>query len=148
MAIAVIDTNVILDWFVFRDPTCAALAEAIESGQLRWMASRWMRGELEHVVGRGLGGRWPVDWPTLAARWDRWVVEAPQPDAMPHANRLRCTDPLDQPFIDLAVTVGARWLVSRDRAVLKLARRAHPLGLHILSPSAWPGLAAQSPTAA
>jgi predicted nucleic acid-binding protein len=37
---------------------------------------------------------------------------------------LRCKDPDDQVFIDLAVHVGARWLFSKDAALLKLARRA------------------------
>ena len=58
VSIAILDTNIVLDWFVFRDPACAPLAAAIESGGLRWLASRWMRDEFEHVVGRGLGGRW------------------------------------------------------------------------------------------
>ncbi|MBX3622048.1 MAG: PIN domain-containing protein [Rhizobacter sp.] len=52
------------------------------------------------------------------------------------AIRLRCTDPDDQKFIDLAVA-NARWLVSRDRAVLKLARRAALFGLQVVSPDRW-----------
>ena len=137
MPIAILDTNVVLDWFVFREPGCAPLAAAIEEGRLRWLASRWMRGELEHVVGRGLGERWLVDWPELADRWDRWAVDTPQPEAMAAATRLHCSDPLDQPFIDLALSVGARWLVSRDRALLKLARRASSRGLAVLTPEGW-----------
>ena len=54
------------------------------------------------------------------------------------ATRLRCTDADDQKFIDLALGYGARWLLSRDRAVLKLARRAQPLGLAVMTPDAWP----------
>jgi hypothetical protein len=59
----------------------------------------------------------------------------PPPDA---TGRLRCTDPDDQKFIDAAVAWGARWLVSRDRAVLKLRRRAAEAhGLLIVPPRAW-----------
>ena len=136
VSIAILDTNIVLDWFVFRDPACAPLAAAIESGGLRWLASRWMRDEFEHVVGRGLGGRWLTDWQQLAPRWDRWAEEASPPQVAP-ATRLHCSDPQDQPFIDLALAEGADWLVSRDRALLKLARRAATRGLRVVPPAAW-----------
>jgi predicted nucleic acid-binding protein len=135
--IAVLDTNIVLDWFVFRDPACAPLAAAIESGRLRWLASRWMRDEFEHVIGRGLGGRCLPERAELAALWDRWAVEARQPEAVAPATRLHCSDPQDQPFIDLALAAGADWLVSRDRALLKLARRAAARGLRVVPPAAW-----------
>ena len=61
------------------------------------------------------------------------------------ALRMRCTDPDDQTFIDLALSRGAQWLLSRDRAVLKLAKRARVLGLHILTPAAWAAQAGDSP---
>jgi predicted nucleic acid-binding protein len=50
---------------------------------------------------------------------------------------LRCTDADDQKFIDLACAAPARWLVSRDRAVLKLRRRAATDGLVIVTPDGW-----------
>lgn len=50
----------------------------------------------------------------------------------------RCADPDDQKFLRLAHASGARWLLSRDKAVLALARRAERAGLfRILPPSAW-----------
>ncbi len=49
---------------------------------------------------------------------------------------MRCRDPDDQPFIDLAVQHGAQ-LISRDLAVLKLARRARTRGAEILTPQQW-----------
>jgi predicted nucleic acid-binding protein len=54
---------------------------------------------------------------------------------------LRCTDPSDQKFVDLALSVSGTWLFSRDRAVLKLARRAAPLGCRIVEPGRWAGQA-------
>jgi hypothetical protein len=41
-------------------------------------------------------------------------------------------------FIDLALQLGGA-LLSRDRAVLKLARRARALGLTIATPEVWTG---------
>ena len=68
--------------------------------------------------------------------WDTWasmcpVVDEPSPAAM------RCTDPDDQKFIDLALRSGASALLTRDRAVLKLARRARGHGLRIETAIAW-----------
>jgi predicted nucleic acid-binding protein len=56
---------------------------------------------------------------------------------VPRCLALRCTDPDDQMFVDLAHAAGARWLVSRDRAVLRLARRAAAFGIAITAPEGW-----------
>ena len=135
--IVVLDTNVVLDWLVFRDPGCAALGAALAARSMQWCASAAMREELAHVLGRGVAQAWQPD---LAALWSQWLrdcVELPAPGPWPPATRLRCTDADDQMFIDFAVAHGARWLLSHDRAVLKLARRARPLGLSILTPAQW-----------
>jgi len=58
-------------------------------------------------------------------------------DVAPVCERLRCSDSDDQKFIDLAVASGAAWLISRDRAVLRLARRASAFGLAIVTPERW-----------
>jgi predicted nucleic acid-binding protein len=50
---------------------------------------------------------------------------------------LRCSDPDDQVFIDLAAEAGARWLLTHDRALLRLARRARALGVQIAQPQSW-----------
>jgi predicted nucleic acid-binding protein len=50
---------------------------------------------------------------------------------------LHCRDPDDQMFLDLALAAGARWLVSRDRALLHLRRRAQSHGLAIVTPEQW-----------
>jgi predicted nucleic acid-binding protein len=49
----------------------------------------------------------------------------------------RCRDADDQKFLDLAFALGARWLFSRDRALLELAKSASTLGLEILTPAMW-----------
>jgi predicted nucleic acid-binding protein len=134
----ILDTNVVLDALLFRNPECAPLVDAITQGRVRWLATAWMREELAYVVARGLGSRWPVDWAQVAPHWDRWASMTEAPATPVLAGRLQCSDPDDQAFIDLAVTQGCRWLVSRDRAVLKLRRRAQALtGLRIVPPREW-----------
>lgn len=135
--IAVLDTNVVLDWLLFDNPQCAPLRQALTSETLRWVATTEMRDELEHVLARGRLDRWRPDLPLLVSQWEKFCVEVPVPPLQSHAARLRCTDADDQKFLDLALACGAQWLLSRDRAVLKLARRAQVRGLTIQTPGAW-----------
>jgi uncharacterized protein len=133
----VLDTNVVLDWLVFRHAACTRLAEHFEAGRLRWIVSANLRGELEHVLGRGVAQSYSPDSALIWSTWDRLARAVDPIEPLGSATRIRCTDPDDQKFIDLALGHGARWLLSRDRAVLKLARRTRPLGLEILTPEAW-----------
>lgn len=136
-SIIVLDTNVVLDWLVFRNPECAALAAAIDVGDVRWVATGAMRDELTHVLARGHLDAWKPDLASVWAHWERHCAERPTPSPSGPSGRLRCSDPDDQKFIDLAVACGARWLLSRDRAVVKLARRLREHGVDTLPPDRW-----------
>ena len=46
----VIDTNIALDLLVFEDPAWAPLAAVLAAGELRWVATEPMRGELARVL--------------------------------------------------------------------------------------------------
>jgi hypothetical protein len=83
----------VLDWLYFRDPGCAALAEAVTSGRVRWIASAAMHDEIEHVLAQGrLGSRWPDGAASVREGWRRWALMI---DAIPPVALLglRCTDP-------------------------------------------------------
>jgi len=131
----VLDTNVVFDWLVFRNPGCTLLAAAIEGGRLQWIATQAMQDELAHVLSRGVASAYSPDVPLINATWRRLarMVDPPLPTLVP---RLRCTDPDDQKFIELALH-GARWLITRDRAVLKLGKRAAALGVTFTTPERW-----------
>ena len=131
----VLDTQVVLDWLAFGDAGCAALAANLERGVLRWIATRPMLAELDHVLARGVAAAWRPDHAAIARAFERHgtLVEAPAAVALP----LRCNDPDDQMFIDLAVARGAPWLVTRDRALLALRRRAAARGVGVLRPADW-----------
>lgn len=130
----VVDTQVVMDWLVFNDPRVQPLAAALASGGLRWLVAPAMRNEIRHVLGRGVAARYAPDLALIDAQFDAHAhaVEAAEPSP-----RLVCRDPDDQKFIDLALARGARWLVSRDKALLSLAKRAKPRGLVILKPEQW-----------
>jgi predicted nucleic acid-binding protein len=131
--LAVLDTQVVLDWLVFRDATTLTLGRAIESGSLRWLASQPMRAEIEHVLDRGVGASRRPDRAAIRDACDRLAL----PADVAATSALRCTDPDDQMFIDLALAVGARWLFTRDKALLRIAARALARGVCILRPTDW-----------
>lgn len=130
----VIDTQVVMDWLVFRDPRVQALTRTLTSGALRWLVEPAMRDEIRHVLGRGVVARYSPDLAFIEAQFDAHssavAAAAPSP-------RLVCRDPDDQKFIDLALARNARWLVSRDKALLALAKRARLRGLAVLKPELW-----------
>jgi predicted nucleic acid-binding protein len=132
----VLDSNVVLDWLLFRDPAAAALGRAIRNQAVRWHATAAMRHELEHVLTRDRFEGWQGSARDVLDGWDRWAQVLPEP-APPLVVPLRCTDPDDQKFIDLALHVRPALLISRDKAVLRLAKRARALSVRILAPSAW-----------
>src|SRR5262249_27961812 len=132
----VLDTNVWLDWLVFRDPSVAPIAAAVAAGRAEVFIDAACEAELEHALGYDLGGR-AVDAAACLAECRRvarrvaLVVGAGRP-ALP-----ACRDPHDQKFLEVALAAGARFLVTKDKALLQLARRGS-LPFRIVTPQALP----------
>lgn len=133
----VLDTNVVLDWLVFSDPSAARIASAVTSGAVTWLATEGILAEAMRMFAHPSLQRWrpDVDAASVTCQRHARVVVAPcAPPAWP-----RCTDPDDQPFVDLAIAERAHWLVSRDRALLKLRRRVARFGVAVVTPEDWGG---------
>ena len=137
----VLDTNVVLDLWVFNDPRARRLHAALTMGRLHWVATEAMLEELADVLSRPTSARWcPDPRAVLAAAYARCQVRPPA--AWPTGDGRRvpvCADPDDQIFIDFAWALPTRWLFSRDRALLDLAGPALAHGLVITTPAAWAG---------
>jgi predicted nucleic acid-binding protein len=131
----VLDTNAVLEGWAFADPRMAPVVAALSSGRARWLAAERMRDELADVLARpALVHRGEGLQRTLAA-FDDLARLCPDP---PSAGvGLVCRDADDQIFLDLALAEGASWLVTRDKALLELHRRACHRGLAIVTPEAW-----------
>jgi putative PIN family toxin of toxin-antitoxin system len=128
MNVVVLDTNIVLDVFLFDDAAAKPLRPALEAGTLRWVATQHMRNELERVLDyEHLLPRMAFYGLTAAnilAAFDRHanlVAVAPRIAAV-------CKDPDDQCFVDLAVAHQAL-LVSKDKAVLTMKKRLAALGV-------------------
>ena len=124
----VLDTNIVLDVFLFADPAALPLREALAQARIRWISTAPMREELARVLG----------YPHIAKRMDFYQrsfedllrdfdTHSHPVEVAPRAP-LRCKDPDDQCFIDLALAHQAG-LLSKDHAVLCMAKRLRALGL-------------------
>jgi uncharacterized protein len=134
----VLDTNATLDWMVFGNPAMTPLRLAIEAGAVRWLACPRMRDELLRTLAYPALARFNPDRERTLTCFDRWVQMQLEPRHLP-AGQPVCSDPDDQVFIDLALEHQARWLVTHDRALLKLRRQAAQRGVAVLPPAQWPG---------
>jgi predicted nucleic acid-binding protein len=134
MTTLILDTNVWLDWLVFDDARLSQLGHAVDSGLVRLHATAPMLDEFAAVVKRPHFG---LDAAAQGAARERQraavMLHTPAPDC-----RLPCSDPDDRMFIDLAVALRVDWLVSRDKALLRLRRTAHRrFAIRIGTPEDW-----------
>lgn len=116
----VIDTNVLLDLLVFHDPRWHALLQALESGEVQAYTRVDCAREWEIVL---TYSHLPLDdssrrhaqqaFARLLRVWEEPPLDTPLPI---------CKDKDDQKFLELARDCSASSLVTKDRALLKLAR--------------------------
>jgi predicted nucleic acid-binding protein len=153
----VVDTNIVLDLWLFNAPAVAALRQALRDQALHWIATEAMRQELERVL----------HYPKIVARLHATPARPDTASAGPspapshntdsnadhntaHVNAVLaqfdalttrlaaapkahsvCKDRDDQKFIDLAVQHQAL-LLSKDKAVLCMAKRLQAWGVRVL----------------
>jgi len=134
----VLDTNVWLDLLVFGDPRAAALRTALEDGRVLAVTDGNCRDEWLRVLGYPLLRLGDADREAMAAAFDVLAHPLPPVSHAAAATLPRCRDPDDQKFLQLAHDAGARWLLSRDRHLLSLARRCRREGrFEITTPEGW-----------
>lgn len=131
----VLDTNTVLDWLVFDEPSVAAVAVAVQRGALRWLACATMREELACTLTYRSLAKWKPDSERALSVFDQYAILFPCPPPAPLD--LRCSDPDDQVFIDLALKHRASWLLTHDRALLRLAKRGRRHGVCITQARHW-----------
>ncbi len=126
----VLDTNIVLDVFVFNDVAALPLQQALQAGELDWLATQPMRDELERVLA----------YPKIVPRLNFYKLSAEDvladfdrharlTEVAPKAS-VTCSDPDDQKFIDLAVA-GQATLLSKDQAVISMEKRLASHGVRV-----------------
>ena len=117
----VFDTNVALAVLVFADPELRALAARWNAAELEAVADDDTLAEFERVLGYPELKLDANDVTRLAADYRRRCTLIPM--ASVSASSLpRCRDPDDQKFLQLAQRAKADWLLTRDKALLRLHR--------------------------
>lgn len=121
----VFDTNVLLSMFVFADSRFAPLRAEVDAG--RWLA--YTRPDCLDEFRRVLNyTMFALEAERQQAAYDAYCAVARQPIDVVLSEKLlpKCKDEDDQKFLELARDCGADWLVSSDKALLKLTRKMTP----------------------
>lgn len=143
----VLDTNAVLDALLFADPRMTSAVEALARREAQWLATAPMREELARVLVRSALARYAPDCERILTEFDDQALMMAA-SAVVGSPRLICRDPDDQPFIDLAFHLRPCTLLTQDRDLHALARRAAVLGVAILRPQQFRTAAACAPDAA
>jgi len=118
----VLDTNILLDIFVFNDERALHLKKVLFDKTRHFVASQKTIEEFADVISRPL---FKLDEEAQAAILAQWQSIAEQRDDSNVAPApWKCQDPDDQIFLDLAYQFRPTILISKDNAVLQIARRA------------------------
>ncbi|PUE29749.1 putative toxin-antitoxin system toxin component, PIN family [Limnohabitans sp. Jir61] len=126
----VLDTNIVLDLWLYKDAATPVLLEALETKSVQWLATQVMRDELErvlaytHIVKRLAFSQLTAE--DILAQFDAHA------QLMPVAVKALyvCKDGDDQKFIDLAAQHKTQ-LISKDKAVLTMRNRMARLGVAV-----------------
>ncbi len=126
----VLDTNIVLDLWLYQDAATPVLLEALERNRVQWLATQVMRDELErvlaytHIVKRLAFSQLTAE--DVLAQFDAHAQLMPiAPKAL-----FVCKDGDDQKFIDLAAEHKTQ-LISKDKAVLTMRNRMARLGVAV-----------------
>jgi putative PIN family toxin of toxin-antitoxin system len=130
---------------LFRDPRCDAIRDALGHGVIEAVISARCRDEFEVVLAQA---RWDDVWrqrnnddldrATLQVQLRASTREVEVDLAAPALAHLPvCRDKHDQKFLQLAAASHAHGLITKDRDLLKLARRMRVRGCIVTTPQEW-----------
>ncbi len=140
----VLDTNVCLDLFMFRDPRWQALLDAMIHGEIEALTREDCRREFELVLAYDKMQLSTDAQAAILAEFDQRIAlysgSADARGSTASSTLPVCKDGDDQKFLELALACGADVLITKDKALLKLARKTARHGqFRILAPEAWLG---------
>jgi putative PIN family toxin of toxin-antitoxin system len=132
--VLVLDTNVALDLLHFDDPAVAPIRRALQAGKAACIGNAACRDELAHVLS------YPqFKIPEHEARriLDEYaaLVQPCEATGAILPPLPQCRDPDDQKFLELAQAAKADLLVTKDKALLALAKKSGRCGFRIATPA-------------
>jgi predicted nucleic acid-binding protein len=125
----VLDTNVILDLLVFKDPSTEPIRLLLDAKQVDAVRNEASTLELIDVIQRPMFKLSRADQATIVQSWESSarLLENTAIEPAPFT----CRDPDDQVFIDMAYSVRPALLLSKDLRVLELRAIAKHHGVEI-----------------
>lgn len=133
----VLDTNVCLDLFVFRDPRWDALLCSMNNGTIEAVTRADCRMEWLVVLNYPHLPIQETDKPAIRAEFDRLITCLPSVPVNTFGLPL-CSDTDDQKFLELSLQAEAQVLITKDKALLKLAKKtARNKMFAIMTPQGW-----------
>jgi putative PIN family toxin of toxin-antitoxin system len=127
----VLDTNILLDIFVFNDERTLHLKKEFVNKTTHFIASQKTIDEFADVISRPLFKLNEQVQAAILAQWQSIADQQDDSDLAPAP--WKCQDPDDQIFLDLAYQLRPSILISKDNAVLQTASRAASEGILITS---------------
>ena len=137
----ILDTNIVLDCLVFCDPAMTPLMTAIHAREVQPLVHDQSLDELQRVLAYP---QCRLDENAQRSVLERYIAIATvaiMPAGFDRNSLLLppgfplCRDRDDQPFLALAWHAGADALVTRDKALLKLRRKARRFNVTLLAPA-------------
>jgi putative PIN family toxin of toxin-antitoxin system len=118
----VLDTNVWLDWLVFDDPSIKPLRESVAAGRVEICIDDACAAELAEVLKRPF----KRSFDAADAMQECFRLCTVTKSEEPVGQLPQCRDADDQKFLIAAAAAGAEALITKDEALLELARRKPP----------------------
>ena len=125
----VLDTNVILDLLVFKDPSAEAIRLLLDAKLVDAVRTPVSMAELIDVIGRPTFKLSREDQEIILQKWESStrLLENTAIEPAPFT----CRDPDDQVFLDMAYSLRPALLLSKDLRVLELRASAKRHGIEI-----------------
>ena len=131
MKALILDTNILLDIFVFEDQRALPLRTALFDQQLQAYTCTSALAELADVLSRPLFSLEDQRQREILQQW--MSVSKSMEESKIMTAPWQCQDPDDQIFLNLAYTFKPAVIISKDNQVLKLASKAAPAEVLITS---------------
>jgi uncharacterized protein len=133
----VLDTNVLVSLYVFADSRFAPLRANMEGGAWQAISNDACFEEFRRVLAYPMFALSEERQQDALTAYAGKVARIDGPPPSSATSLPRCKDRDDQKFLELARDGAADWLVTADKALLRLARRDRLRGLfRILTPEA------------
>ncbi|MFL6620762.1 MAG: putative toxin-antitoxin system toxin component, PIN family [Povalibacter sp.] len=136
----VLDTNIVLDCFVFHDRGMVELTGAIVTGRVQPIVHQDALGEFMRVLAYPQFRLNAAEQRQVFDRYQTAATLVAMPDGFSRealhlpAGFPRCRDRDDETFLALAFHSSAYGLVTKDRALLKLRRKVKKFSIVIMGP--------------